>query len=314
MIRGMSHRSRRRLFVGRSHSFAFCALVLFLAGSSRAQRPAVESLRAADRALALRASTGITALATAAAPDIVLLSAGAPIVQGREAVAAVLDSLAGATHDRLAWTALRIDASADEDRGYTYGRGTRTTTVSGRDGTSAIRYAAWWRRDGGTWRVAALLLIDQHAGADTTSPWSCTSVTPPVARTSRDAAREVIGADSAFAARSLVAGPATAFAEYVADDGVSLGGGSAPACGKHDVAAQLEGAAPRDLTWSPIVGDAAASGDLGYTAGTATVQGAHGIRYTKYLTIWKRQIDGTWRFVADGGNAAPARQRALAAP
>jgi hypothetical protein len=62
---------------------------------------------------------------------------------------------------------------------------------------------------------------------------------------------------------------------------------------------------PSTLEWSPIIGDA--SGDLGYTVRTATIRGERGVHYSKYLTVWKRQRDGAWRFVVDGGNAAPAR-------
>jgi ketosteroid isomerase-like protein len=28
-------------------------------------------------------------------------------------------------------------------------------------------------------------------------------------------------------------------------------------------------------------------------------------RFSKYLTIWKKQRDGTWRYVVDGGSARP---------
>ena len=115
----------------------------------------------------------------------------------------------------------------------------------------------------------------------------------------------MIAADSAFAARSAAVGAAIAFAEYVADDGISLGAAGAPACGKHEVGAQLDGVAPSAFEWSPIFGDASA--DLGYTVGTATIRGERGVHYSKYLTVWKRQRDGAWRFVVDGGNAAPAR-------
>jgi ketosteroid isomerase-like protein len=30
------------------------------------------------------------------------------------------------------------------------------------------------------------------------------------------------------------------------------------------------------------------------------------VGYSKYLTVWKKQRDGSWRFVADGGSARPA--------
>jgi ketosteroid isomerase-like protein len=65
------------------------------------------------------------------------------------------------------------------------------------------------------------------------------------------------------------------------------------------------------LTWEPIEAFVAASGDLGYTLGrwksrsinpegkTVTGQG-------KYLTIWKKQKDGSWKAVVDVGNTSPA--------
>jgi ketosteroid isomerase-like protein len=58
------------------------------------------------------------------------------------------------------------------------------------------------------------------------------------------------------------------------------------------------------LEWVPVAANIAASGDLGCTVGEALVR-ARG-SYSKYLTIWKRQPDGAWKFVADGGNARPA--------
>jgi hypothetical protein len=62
------------------------------------------------------------------------------------------------------------------------------------------------------------------------------------------------------------------------------------------------------LDWAPLLGRAAASGDLGYTVGAAVhrIEGKP-TTYTKYLTIWIRRPDGSWRFVLDGGNARPAR-------
>ena len=61
------------------------------------------------------------------------------------------------------------------------------------------------------------------------------------------------------------------------------------------------------LVWAPLLGRAAASGDLGYTVGTAElrVAGKPETSFLKYLTIWVRQPDGSWRFVLDGGNARP---------
>ena len=65
---------------------------------------------------------------------------------------------------------------------------------------------------------------------------------------------------------------------------------------------------PKELGWKPGGGEMAASGDLGYTFGKSSwpAEDARGNRVTrtgKYLTIWKKQADGSWRVVADIGNA-----------
>jgi ketosteroid isomerase-like protein len=64
---------------------------------------------------------------------------------------------------------------------------------------------------------------------------------------------------------------------------------------------------PKELRWKPSGGEMAASGDLGYTYGTASWPGTDekGNKVTrtgKYLTVWKRQADGSWKVVADIGN------------
>lgn len=52
----------------------------------------------------------------------------------------------------------------------------------------------------------------------------------------------------------------------------------------------------------------AESGELGYTVGqyTITVTGEDGERSVekgKYVTIWRKQADGSWKVVLDGGNS-----------
>ncbi len=69
---------------------------------------------------------------------------------------------------------------------------------------------------------------------------------------------------------------------------------------------------PKPLTWKPAFADLAASGDLGYTVGYASWPGTGEkgqtiTRGSKYLTVWKKQADGSWKVAADMGNAAPPR-------
>jgi ketosteroid isomerase-like protein len=78
------------------------------------------------------------------------------------------------------------------------------------------------------------------------------------------------------------------------------------------------------LTWIPLRAEVAASGDLGWTTGSYELtrldeQGAAHVRRGKYVTIWRRQADGSWKAVLDGGNPdapppAPAPATPPAAP
>ena len=58
------------------------------------------------------------------------------------------------------------------------------------------------------------------------------------------------------------------------------------------------------LTWKPDFVDVAISGDLGYTYGkyvytTTDSIGTKNVLEGIFHTVWKRQPDGTWKFVWD---------------
>ena len=62
------------------------------------------------------------------------------------------------------------------------------------------------------------------------------------------------------------------------------------------------------LEWRPVKADMAASADLGYTIGTSESRyrdknGKIVTQPGKYLTVWKKQADGSWKVAADLGNA-----------
>ena len=65
------------------------------------------------------------------------------------------------------------------------------------------------------------------------------------------------------------------------------------------------------LVWAPDTAVIAASGDMGYTIGRSQVRqtnadGSVTIRSTgRYLTIWRRQPDGSWKVELDTGNSDP---------
>jgi ketosteroid isomerase-like protein len=65
------------------------------------------------------------------------------------------------------------------------------------------------------------------------------------------------------------------------------------------------------LTWKPVKIEVADSGDLAYSLGTWQLKGkdpkGNDVTQTgKYLTVWKKQKNGSWKVVADTGNVDPA--------
>lgn len=102
------------------------------------------------------------------------------------------------------------------------------------------------------------------------------------------------------------------FAAWFADDGVALGNGVAPVVGK--VAIEKSAAwSPKDyqLTWTPTDGMMGPSGDMGYTWGhfEGTSRDANGnpVKTSgRYMTIWRKEKDGSWKVVLDAGANEPA--------
>ena len=123
---------------------------------------------------------------------------------------------------------------------------------------------------------------------------------------------ELIAADTAFSAASAREGTYKAFME-VATAGTKLLSQTVQGLG--GVKREFSAAPPTaTLTWAPSFADVAASGDLGYTWGrwAYTDRGADGKPVTTrgtYVTVWRRQPDGAWKVVLDGGDADPQEKK-----
>ena len=69
-----------------------------------------------------------------------------------------------------------------------------------------------------------------------------------------------------------------------------------------------------DVSWTPGAADISASGDLVYLEGwyissTSAAKGKSSTERGKYLSVWKKQADGTWKCVADTWNSdMPAKK------
>lgn len=71
-----------------------------------------------------------------------------------------------------------------------------------------------------------------------------------------------------------------------------------------------------DFTWEPMAAEVFPAGELGYTTGR------YSLKYTndkgekisetgRYLTIWKRQDDSTWKVIGDYGSPDPPRHAGM---
>lgn len=282
---------------------------LMLFSSAAAQVSEREALLAADRALARATSrAGMTLVFVPALTDDALyLHPGAPLLRGRDPVRALLNNTAPLAG--MFWTPAFADVSADGTLGYTYG-----WTQYGR---LLGKYLACWRKRDGTWRISAYARnvpesVGRNAGAPLRlggPPTAIPTPTPKVREPARSVGgpsdpTELLRADSAFARASAARGPKQAFIAFAASDAITFGTGMRFNEGPEAIGAAFDrfpdGAA---LEWVPLAADIAGSGDLGCTVGEAVIAARR--RYTKYLTVWKRQADGAWKFVADGGNTRP---------
>ena len=116
--------------------------------------------------------------------------------------------------------------------------------------------------------------------------------------------------EARFAKEVLERGGA-GFADWFADDGVALGNGAAPLIGKVAIAGSATWS-PKDyqLTWTPTDAMMGPSGDMGYTWGhyegrSKDTNGNPVLTSGRFITVWRRQPDGTWKVVLDAGANEP---------
>ena len=277
-----------------------------------------DSLLAADVARSNAVARGGFESAAAAWLDdsVVYLRAGAPVVYGREATRPILaaDAAAGSLRS---WQPLGGETARDGRTGYTFGVAAVVPPAS--DGVDAPgglrfdRYIAFWRKSpSGVWRI----LVYADLGSPTLPGSVVVPATERFVRTltggREAAAAAALRADSAFAVAGERDGLTSAFAGYVAPTGVVFANGELVV--GPDYVRELYRAQPAGstLNWHPVFADGAESGELAVTVGESvfTGRGPTGAvvqRFGKYLTVWKRQPDRSWKFLVDGGNASPAR-------
>jgi ketosteroid isomerase-like protein len=114
--------------------------------------------------------------------------------------------------------------------------------------------------------------------------------------------QELQRADQDFSEFSRKNGMRKALLEYIDDEGVMMRDNSMPLRGAPAIEyiSSMNDSSVQ-LTWEPLGGDVAASGDLGYTYGIYELKDSVNTQKGSYVTIWKKK-DGKWKFVLDAGN------------
>jgi ketosteroid isomerase-like protein len=113
-------------------------------------------------------------------------------------------------------------------------------------------------------------------------------------------ADQVEAAERAFAADGLAWGVKRSFLKHMADDAIIFT--PHPINARAFYEARAAEAGPK-LEWWPAWVVAARSGDLALSTGPSFFDGKPGGWFS---SIWRKDADGTWRWIYDGGSAADA--------
>jgi len=118
--------------------------------------------------------------------------------------------------------------------------------------------------------------------------------------------------DLAFSKMSVDSGIGKAFIQFADTGAYILRYDRFPVVGTDELVKAYSSPTPLNLVliWEPVKAEIARSNDFGYTIGnwemkTKTSGGADTVLYGNYLTVWKKQSDGSWKYVSDAGSHTP---------
>jgi ketosteroid isomerase-like protein len=124
-----------------------------------------------------------------------------------------------------------------------------------------------------------------------------------------NALTSLIEAERAFSKASEEKGIRDAFLTYLAEKAIVFRPG--PVLGR-PVYEKMDPANQAALTWLPEVAEVSAGGDLGWTSGPYQLRKAREEKepsgYGHYVSVWRRQPDGSWKVILDIGVAHDPQQ------
>jgi ketosteroid isomerase-like protein len=119
---------------------------------------------------------------------------------------------------------------------------------------------------------------------------------------------ELIQADEAFA-ETIGREGLSRWNSFFSQDGAVIQEGTGEIRGAEAIQASMDAAASAitSFSWAPERAEVAEGGDLGYTVGRyqTTTIGSDGVEMLGtgiYVSIWRRQVDGSWKVEMDLGN------------
>ena len=289
--------------------FSGLVTLLVIPGSLGAQGGARATLFGADRELsaAVFANGPVATLPNALGADGVLVWPGSAVLQGSTAATAFFAHQPLLSATRMSWQPFRIEIAPDSSLAVLIG----VATID-RPATDPVpmmhrigRYLAVWKRVDGAWHLAAFAPVNMIAAGETIWTAAIGPVELPILN-STGPTGAFIAADSAFSVDAGATNLSAAFTKWAAPDAMTFA-----VSGELNVGPTRIGAALATNTahrvWTVVAAGASSDGALGWTVGQSTITPAAGgpVSKTKYITLWRRQPDGSIRFIADGGSARP---------
>ena len=120
---------------------------------------------------------------------------------------------------------------------------------------------------------------------------------------------DLVAADISFSRMSVEKGLNAAFIHFAADSVVKMREGRFPITGKDEMS-RIYRSRPDTgiiLKWKPVKAEISRSNDLGYTFGEWELydKSRDTTMYGNYISVWKKQADGTWKYILDAGCNTP---------